>query len=130
MDLCGPMRMESISGKKYILVIVYDYLRFTRVKGLRSKDETLEVIIKCLKQIQVRLNSTVRNVRTDNGTEFVNQTLKDYYEKVKISHQTSFARTPKQNGVVERLNRTLVEVAHTMLIFSKAPLFCGQKQSE
>ncbi|GKB26845.1 retrovirus-related pol polyprotein from transposon TNT 1-94 [Tanacetum coccineum] len=79
-DLCGPMRVESINGKKYILIFVDDYSRFRWVKFLRSKDKTLEVIIKCLKQIQVRLNATVKNVRTDNGTEFVNQTLKEYYE--------------------------------------------------
>ncbi|GKE78928.1 retrovirus-related pol polyprotein from transposon TNT 1-94, partial [Tanacetum coccineum] len=71
--------------------------------------------------IQVRLNATVHNIRTDNGTEFVNQTLKAYYEEVRISHQTSIACTPQQNGVVERQNRTLVEAARTMLIFSKAP---------
>ncbi|GJU54921.1 retrovirus-related pol polyprotein from transposon TNT 1-94 [Tanacetum coccineum] len=123
MDLCGPMRMESINGKKYILVIVDDYSRFTWVKFLRSKDEAPDAIIKCIKNIQVRLNATVRNVRTDNGTEFVNQTLCDFYENVSISHQTSVARTPQQNGVVERRNRTLVEAARTMLIFSKAPLF-------
>ncbi|GJV64156.1 putative ribonuclease H-like domain-containing protein [Tanacetum coccineum] len=70
--------------------------------------------------IQVHLNATVRNIRTDNGTEFVNQTMKAYYEEVRISHQTSVARTPQQNGVVKRQNRTLVEVAHTMLIFLKA----------
>ncbi|GJY52014.1 ribonuclease H-like domain-containing protein [Tanacetum coccineum] len=73
--------------------------------------------------IQVRLNATVRNIRTDNGTESVNQTLKAYYEEVKISHQTSVDRTPQQNGVVERRNRTLVEVACTMLFFLKALLF-------
>ncbi|GKF32345.1 retrovirus-related pol polyprotein from transposon TNT 1-94, partial [Tanacetum coccineum] len=73
--------------------------------------------------IQVRLNATVRNIRTDNGIGFVNQTLRAYYEEVRISHQTSVARTPQQNGVVERRNRTLVEAARTMLIFSKAPLF-------
>ncbi|GKE34427.1 retrovirus-related pol polyprotein from transposon TNT 1-94 [Tanacetum coccineum] len=85
MDLCGPMHMESINGKKYILVIVNDHLRFTWVNFLRSKDETPEVIIKCLKHIQVRLNATVRNVRKDNGTKFVNQTLRKYYE-VSESH--------------------------------------------
>ncbi|GJX86304.1 retrovirus-related pol polyprotein from transposon TNT 1-94 [Tanacetum coccineum] len=100
-----------------------DMLKFTCVKILRSKDEAPEVIIKCLKQIKVRLNATVQNVRTDNGTKFVNQTLREYYENVRISHQTSVARTPQQNGVVKRQNRTLVEVARTMLIFSKAPLF-------
>ncbi|GKC41975.1 retrovirus-related pol polyprotein from transposon TNT 1-94 [Tanacetum coccineum] len=88
---------KSINEKKYILVLVDDYSRFTWVKFFRSKDETPEVIIKCLKQIQVRLNATVQNVRTHNVTEFVNQTLREYYENVIISHQTSVARTLQQN---------------------------------
>nr|GEY83042.1 putative ribonuclease H-like domain-containing protein [Tanacetum cinerariifolium] len=58
-----------------------------------------------------------------NGTEFVNQTLRDYYEEVGISHETSIARSPQQNGVVERRNRTLIEAARTMLIYAQAPLF-------
>ncbi|GJS32426.1 putative ribonuclease H-like domain-containing protein [Tanacetum coccineum] len=123
MDLCGPMRVQTINGKKYILVIVDDYSRFTWVKFLRSKDETPAVVIKFLKQIQVGLNKTVRFIRTDNGTEFVNKTLYDHYEKVGIFHQKTVPRTPQQNGVVERRNRTLVEAARTMLIFSKAPMF-------
>ncbi|GJU40449.1 retrovirus-related pol polyprotein from transposon TNT 1-94 [Tanacetum coccineum] len=127
MDLCGPMRVEGINGKKYILVIVEDYSRFTWVKFLRSKDEAPNGIIKCIKNIQVRLNATVRNVRTYNGTEFVNQTLRDFYENVGISHQTFVAHTPQQNGIVERRNRTLVEAARTILIFSKASLFLWAK---
>ncbi|GJZ83412.1 retrovirus-related pol polyprotein from transposon TNT 1-94 [Tanacetum coccineum] len=93
MDLCRPMRIQSINGRKYILVIVDGYSR------------------------------------TDNGTEFVNQTLRAYYEEVEISHQTFVARTTQQNGVVERRNRTLVEAAHTMLIFSKALLFLWAEDS-
>ncbi|GJZ61723.1 integrase, catalytic region, zinc finger, CCHC-type containing protein [Tanacetum coccineum] len=58
MDLCGPMRIESINGKKYILVIVDDYSRFTWVKCLQSKDETPKIVIKLLNKIQVRLNAT------------------------------------------------------------------------
>ncbi|GJS27474.1 retrovirus-related pol polyprotein from transposon TNT 1-94 [Tanacetum coccineum] len=96
MDLCGPMRVESINGKKYILVIVDDYSRFTWVKFLRSKDEAPNAIIKYIKNIQVRLNASVRNVRTDNETEFVNQTLRDFYENVAISHQNSVARIPQR----------------------------------
>ncbi|GJX11918.1 retrovirus-related pol polyprotein from transposon TNT 1-94 [Tanacetum coccineum] len=84
MDPCGPMHVASVNGKKYILVIVNDYSRFTWVKFLRSKDEALDFIIKFLKMIQLRL---------------------------------------KQNGVVERRNRTLIEAACTMLIYAKAPLF-------
>ncbi|GJR06080.1 retrovirus-related pol polyprotein from transposon TNT 1-94 [Tanacetum coccineum] len=123
MDLCGPMRVASVNGKKYILVIVDDYSRFTWVKCLRSKDEAPAFIINFLKMIQVRLKETVRRIRTDNGTEFVNQTLREYYEKVGISHETSVARSPQQNGVVERRNHTLIEAARTMLIYAKAPLF-------
>ncbi|GKG03392.1 retrovirus-related pol polyprotein from transposon TNT 1-94 [Tanacetum coccineum] len=123
MDLCGPIRVASVNGKKYILVIVDDYSRFTWVKFLASKDEAPHFIIKFLKMIQVRLNAIVRNIRTDNGSEFVNQTLHSYYESVVISHETYVARTTQQNGVVERRNRTLVEAARTMLIYAKAPLF-------
>ncbi|GJR67240.1 retrovirus-related pol polyprotein from transposon TNT 1-94 [Tanacetum coccineum] len=60
---------------------------------------------------------------TDKGTEFCNQTLREYYEKVDISHETSVARSPQQQRVVERRNRTLIEAARTMLIYAKAPLF-------
>ncbi|GJX58173.1 retrovirus-related pol polyprotein from transposon TNT 1-94, partial [Tanacetum coccineum] len=123
MDLCGPMRVQSINGKKCILVIVDDYSRFTWVKFLRSKDETLEFVINFLKQIQVGLNKTVRYIRTDNRTEFVNQVMSKYYEGVGIFHQKSVLRTPQQNGVVERQNRTLVETARTMLIFLTASMF-------
>ncbi|GKD41108.1 retrovirus-related pol polyprotein from transposon TNT 1-94 [Tanacetum coccineum] len=123
MDLYGPMQVQTIIGKKYNLVIVDDYSRFTWVKFLRSKDKTPEFVIKFLKQIQVGLNKTVRYIRTDNGIEFVNQVLTQYYESVGIFHQTSVPRTPQQNGVVKRRNCTLVEAARTMLIFSKAPMF-------
>ena len=123
MDLCGPMRVESINGKKYILVIVDDYSRYTWVKFLRSKDEAPGIIITFLKRIQVLLQAPVRIIRTDNGTEFTNQELRTYLEDVGITHQTSVVRTPQQNGVVERRNRTLVEAARTMLIFSSTPLF-------
>ncbi|GJU47438.1 retrovirus-related pol polyprotein from transposon TNT 1-94 [Tanacetum coccineum] len=75
MDLCGPMRVASVNGKKYILVIVDDYSRFTWVKCLRSKDEAPYFINKFLKMIQLRLKAPVRRIRTDNGTEFVNQLL-------------------------------------------------------
>nr|GEU31747.1 hypothetical protein [Tanacetum cinerariifolium] len=88
MDLCGPMRVES--------------------------DEASDFIIKFLKMIQVRLKVPVRHIRTDNGTEFVNQTLREYYEQVGISHETSVARSSQQNDIVERRNRTLIEAARTI----------------
>ncbi|GJQ93971.1 integrase, catalytic region, zinc finger, CCHC-type containing protein [Tanacetum coccineum] len=97
------MRVASINGKRYILVIVDDYSRFTWVRFLKTKDEAPAAIIKCIKNIQVCLKATVRNVRTDNGTEFVNQTLREWYENVGISHQTSVARTPQQNAYAKAI---------------------------
>nr|GEU51758.1 retrovirus-related Pol polyprotein from transposon TNT 1-94 [Tanacetum cinerariifolium] len=122
-DLCGSMRIESINEKKYIIIIVDDYSRFTWVKCLRSKDEAPDFIIKFLKMIQVRLKVPVHRIRTDNGTEFVNQMLRKYYERVGISHETSVARSSQQNGVIERRNCTLIEATHTMLIYARALLF-------
>nr|GEY11944.1 hypothetical protein [Tanacetum cinerariifolium] len=92
MDLCGPMRVASINGKRYALVIVDDYSRYTWTHFLRSKDETPE-------------------------------TLHAYFAAEGILHQTSVDRTPEQNGVVERQNRTLVEATRTMLSAAKVPLF-------
>nr|GEV08981.1 copia protein [Tanacetum cinerariifolium] len=89
MDLCGLMRVASINGKRYVLVIVDDYSRYTWVHFLRTKDETPE----------------------------------EYFDGVGITHETSAAKTSQQNGVVERRNRTLVEAARIMLIFSHASLF-------
>nr|GEW94985.1 hypothetical protein [Tanacetum cinerariifolium] len=114
------MRVKIINGKKYILVIVDDYSRFSLVKFLSLKDETPEFVIKFLKQIQVGLNKTARYIHTNNGTEFANQVLTEYYESISIFHQKSVPRTPQQNDVVERQNRTLMEAARTMLIFFKA----------
>ncbi|GKE72786.1 retrovirus-related pol polyprotein from transposon TNT 1-94 [Tanacetum coccineum] len=117
------MRVASSNGKKYILVIVDDYSRYTWVYFLDSKDETLEIIKKFIAQAQLNYKAKVCKIRTDNGTEFKNTTLKAHYEKLGIMQQFSITRTPQQNGVVERRNRTLVEAARTMLILSRLPEF-------
>nr|GEX38817.1 retrovirus-related Pol polyprotein from transposon TNT 1-94 [Tanacetum cinerariifolium] len=107
MDLCGPMRVESINRRKYVLVIIDDYSRYTWTHILRSKDETPEVLIDFLRLVQRGLYAQVRIVRTDKGTEFFNKTLHAYFASEGINHQMSVARTPEQNGVVERRNRML-----------------------
>nr|GEU46238.1 hypothetical protein [Tanacetum cinerariifolium] len=89
----------------------------------KIKDETLEVTKNFLKKIYVHLQAPVIIVRTDNRTKFKNHALKEYFDSVGITHETSAVKTPQQNRVVERKNRTLVEAARTMLIFSHAPLF-------
>ncbi|GJX60464.1 retrovirus-related pol polyprotein from transposon TNT 1-94 [Tanacetum coccineum] len=111
MDLCGPMRVESINGKKYVLVIVDDYSRYTWTYFLRSKDETPKVLIDFLRLVQRGLHAQVRIVQTDKGTEFLNKTLHMYFAKEGIEHQTSTTQTAEQDGIVKRRNRTLVEAA-------------------
>ncbi|GJR44488.1 retrovirus-related pol polyprotein from transposon TNT 1-94 [Tanacetum coccineum] len=127
MDLYGPIRVASINGKKYILVIVDDYSRYTWVYFLRTKDEAPDMIIDFVNQVQRNLKASILTIQTDNGTEFKNKKLKSFYAKLGIVHKTSIARTPQQNGVVEIHNRTLVEAARTMLIFYKAQEFMWAK---
>nr|GEX50010.1 retrovirus-related Pol polyprotein from transposon TNT 1-94 [Tanacetum cinerariifolium] len=91
-DLCGPMRVASINGKRYVLVIVDDYSRYTWTHFLRSKDKTPEVLIDFLRLVQRGLQAKVRVVRTDKGTEFLNQTLHAYFAAEGIQHQTSVAQ--------------------------------------
>ncbi|GJV49050.1 retrovirus-related pol polyprotein from transposon TNT 1-94 [Tanacetum coccineum] len=120
---CLGILQESINGKKYVLVIVDDFSRYTWTHFLRSKDETPGVLIDFLTLVQRGLHAQVTTVRTDKGTEFLNKSLHAYFAKEGIRHETSTARTPEQNGVVERRNRTLVEAARTMISAAKVPLF-------
>nr|GEV48007.1 putative ribonuclease H-like domain-containing protein [Tanacetum cinerariifolium] len=123
MDLCGPMRVASINGKKYNLVIVDDYSRYTWTLFLRLKDETPKVLKEFLTMIQRNLQASVITVRTDRCTEFLNKTLNAFFKEEGIEHQTSTARTPEHNGIVKRQNHTLVVDARTMLSALQLPLF-------
>nr|GEU92564.1 hypothetical protein [Tanacetum cinerariifolium] len=97
MDLCGPMRVESVNGKRYILVIVDDYSRFTWVKFLRSKDEAPDFIIKFLRMIQVRLKVPVHRIQTNNGTELLIKRCMIIMKSLAslMKHQL---HAPQQNG--------------------------------
>ncbi|KAI3522309.1 hypothetical protein L1887_11843 [Cichorium endivia] len=123
MDLCGPSAVESIGKKKYILVIVDDYSRFTWVLFLRNKSYAAEEIINFIKKMEVMLNKKVRTVHSDNGSEFKNQTLDGFLKTKGISHNFSAPYTPQQNGVIERRNRSLCEAARTMLNFANFPMY-------
>nr|GFB06977.1 hypothetical protein [Tanacetum cinerariifolium] len=97
---------------------------------LHSKDEASEVIISFIKKTQVNLQLQVQRIRTDNGTEIKNKTLAKFFDEVSISQQFSTARTPQQNGVVERRNRTLVKAARTMLTFVNLPSFLWDEAND
>ncbi|KAJ9544134.1 hypothetical protein OSB04_023841 [Centaurea solstitialis] len=115
MDLFGPVNVQSIGGKKYTLVIVDEYSRYTWVFFLRAKSDAPEEIILFVRKMERLNNLTVRSIRSDHGTEFKNSTLESFFEQKGISQNFSSVRTPQQNGVGERRNRTLIEAARSML---------------
>ena len=115
MDLIGPTRTESRGGKKYILVIVDDFTRYTWVAFLRDKSETLEEARKVLKRIQIEKDSQISKIRSDHGSEFENSSFEKFCSDQGILHEFSAPKTPQQNGIVERKNRVLQEMANVML---------------
>jgi len=121
MDLFGPVNVQTQTGKKYTLVIVDEYTRFCWVIFLRSKSEAATEIISFIKQVQLKYTKKVCQLRSDNGTEFRNNTLNSFSTETGISQNFSSAGTPEQNGVVERKNRTLIEAARSMLAESRLP---------
>ncbi|GJW80054.1 retrovirus-related pol polyprotein from transposon TNT 1-94 [Tanacetum coccineum] len=121
MDLFGPTFVKSLMKKMYCLVVTDDYSRFTWVFFLSTKDETSGILKSFITGIENLVDHKVKVIRCDNGTEFKNKEMNQFCEMKGILRQFSVARTPQQNGVVERRNRTLIEVARTMLADSKLP---------
>ncbi|GJY80877.1 putative ribonuclease H-like domain-containing protein [Tanacetum coccineum] len=119
---CQLGKSKKVLRKEYSLMSSWMAIQ-DLMEVLRSKDETPMFVHQTFLRIRVASTKQSESIRTDNGTEFVNQVMSEYYEGVGIFHQKSVPRTPQQNGVVERRNRTLVEAARTMMIFSKAPMF-------
>jgi transposase InsO family protein len=122
MDTVGPARVRSAGGKWYVLVIVDDFSRYSWVFFLESKDEAFQFIHDLVLKLKNELsNNVVRAIRSDNGTEFKNARMKAFCSEQGLDHQFSSPYVPPQNGVVERKNRTLVEMARTMLDEHKTP---------
>ncbi|GJU71264.1 putative reverse transcriptase domain-containing protein [Tanacetum coccineum] len=121
MDLFGLTFVSRLMHKKYCLVITDDYSRFTWVFFLTTKDETSKILKNFIKEIENLVDKKVKIIRSDNGTEFKNKVMDDFCREKGIKRDYSVARTPQQNGVAERRNRTLIEVARTMLANSKLP---------
>ncbi|GKB66118.1 putative ribonuclease H-like domain-containing protein [Tanacetum coccineum] len=121
MDLFGPTSVKSINHASYCLVITDDCTRFSWVFFLASKDETSGILQNFIRQIENQLSHRVKIIRSDNGTEFKNRDMLEFCGNKGIKQEYSNARTPQQNGVAERMNRTLIEAARTMLADSLLP---------
>ncbi|KAK1609042.1 hypothetical protein QYE76_032715 [Lolium multiflorum] len=114
-DLFGPTTHASLGVKKYCLVIVDDYSRYTWVYFLKKKDETQQIFIDFATEVQRQHNLLIMAIRSDNGSEFKNYTLNDFLSDEGKRHQYSAAYTPQQNGVAERKNWTLMDMARSMI---------------
>nr|GFA26052.1 putative ribonuclease H-like domain-containing protein [Tanacetum cinerariifolium] len=122
MDLFGPTFVKSLNKKCYCLVIIDDYSRFTWVFFLATEDETSSILKTFVTGIENQLTLKVKVIRSDNGTEFKNSNINQFYELKGIKREFSVPRTPQQNGIAERKNRTLIEAARTMLADSLLPI--------
>ncbi|GJQ95879.1 retrovirus-related pol polyprotein from transposon TNT 1-94 [Tanacetum coccineum] len=122
MDLFRLVTPRYINHEKYTLIIVDEYSRYTCVYFLKKKSQAPETIMSFIKRVKNQNDIKFKQLRFDNGTEFRNSTLVNFYDEKGISQNFSSPYTPKQNSVVERKNRTLIEVARKMLsryVFSK-----------
>ncbi|GJY24265.1 putative ribonuclease H-like domain-containing protein [Tanacetum coccineum] len=121
MDLFGQTSVRSINHKTYCLVVTDDFSRFSWVFFLATKSETSGILKKFITEIENKLNHKVKVIRSNNGTKFKNREMDEFCGQKGIKREYSVARTPQQNGVAERKNRTLIEAARTMLADSLLP---------
>jgi hypothetical protein len=121
-DLCGPMQVQSMQGSKYCMPIVDDYSRFVTVYFMENKDQAADLLLECIRRYENTLTTRVNIIQTDNGGEFTSNYLRRKLKRKGIKLQTTVPYTPEQNGVAERMNRTLVDRARTLLTHAGLPV--------
>jgi transposase InsO family protein len=121
MDTVGPSRVRSMGGKWYVLVIVDDYSYYSWVFFLASKDQVFEHLWLLALRLNNEHPNCLKAIRSDNGTEFRNASFNEFCLEHVIDQQFSTSRVSQQNGVVERKNHTLVEMARMMLDEHRTP---------
>nr|GFC56034.1 putative ribonuclease H-like domain-containing protein [Tanacetum cinerariifolium] len=122
MDLFGPTSVSSPNHKWYCLVVTDDFSRFTWTFFLKTKDETSGILRNFITEIENLKDLKVKIIRCDNEGEFRNKEMNDFCSRKGIKKEFSNDRTPQQNGVAERRNRSLIESARTMLADAKLPV--------
>ena len=120
-DLMGPARVQSLGEKKYILVAVDDFTRYTWVMLLKDKDEALKKMIHVCKELQVEKDTVIARIRSDHGREFENTELVTFCNDQGTHQEFSSSMTPQHNGIVEQKNRVVQEMARVMLHNKKLP---------
>ena len=120
-DVCGPMQKESIGGSKYFVTFIDDYSRCCSVYFIRHKSEVAEKFKEFELATTNECSENIEALRSDNGGEYCSEEFKDYLKSKGIRHELAAPYSPQQNGVAERMNRTLVEAARSMLAHANLP---------
>ena len=120
-DVCGPMSTDSIGGRKYFVTFTDDYSRCCSVYFIKHKYEVFEKFKEFETATTTSSGQRIRRLRTDNGGEYVSKEFENYLKSREIFHEFTVPHSPEQNGVAERMNRTLVESARSMLSHAGLP---------
>lgn len=115
-DVCGPMQTVSMGGARYLLTFIDDYSRKVSVFFIKSKSDVLDKFIEYKNRVENDLNKKIKILRSDNGKEYTSRQFESYLKQAGILHQKSNPYTPEQNGLSERMNRTLIERSKCMLL--------------
>lgn len=114
-DVCGPTKTTSVGGARYFMTFTDDFSRKSFVYFLSSKDEVFDKFVEFKALVENETGKKIKILRSDNGGEYVSNAMNNFLKKNGIRHQLTIPRSAQQNGVAERLNRTLVEKARSML---------------
>ena len=126
-DVCGPVHVNSFGNLRYYVTFIDDYSRYTHVYFIKRKSEVLDKFKEFVSYATNTTGKKVKVLRSDNGGEYCSMAFQEYMKQHGIVHQTTVPYSPEQNGVAERMNRTLVETARSMMSHSKVPTNSGLK---
>ncbi|XP_040362272.1 uncharacterized protein LOC112202395 [Rosa chinensis] len=122
-DVWGPSKHSTLSGMRYFVLFIDDFTRLSWVVLLKSKDSVFSAFTAFHKLVRTQYDAHVKVFRSDNGGEFVNHSFHEYFQHHGIIHQTSCSQTPEQNGVSERKNRHLLDMARSLLLSANMPKY-------
>ena len=120
-DVCGPMHVNSFRNSRYYVTFIDDYSRYTHVYFIKRKSEVFDKFKEFVSYATNTTGKKVKVLRSDNGGEYCSMAFQEYMKQHGIVHQTTVPYSPAQNDVAERMNRTLVETARSMMSHSKVP---------
>ena len=120
-DVCGRLEAKSLSGTEYVVTFIDDKSRYVWIYILKNKSEVFKKILGWKSRVEKSTGEKIKTLRSDNGGEYTSKEFEDYLKKYGIRYERTVPKTPEQNGVAERMDRTLVETVRTMLSDSKLP---------